>query len=166
MFMSLAVRINLENQQKASYKIDELQNKRQEVWSMYCHIAELMPFSAEHKLTEKLLQLCETLIDYVSLGHFGVCESIFTSADRQNPILLAAKDIYTEFSATTETAILFNDKYEYNVDLVVFDGLKQDLSGLGESLAKRFELEDRLCELLLKLEKITGPKTIDFSPGP
>ncbi|HEY8035053.1 MAG TPA: Rsd/AlgQ family anti-sigma factor [Methylobacter sp.] len=147
--MSIAVQLNPERKQQAYQLIAELQNERQEVWSLYCHVAELMPFSANPTVRKKLARFSEILIDYVSLGHFGVCECLFRDADGQDSALSAAKEIYPELSSTTEAAISFNDKYESGATTVL-DDLKQDLSALGESLAKRIDLEDRLCELMLQ----------------
>lgn len=147
--MSIAVKINPERQQQAYQLIAELQYERQEVWSLYCHVAELMPFSANQTVRKKLARFSEMLIDYVSLGHFGVCECLFADADNQDPALSAAKEIYPALSSTTQAAVSFNDKYE-NGAATMLDELKQDLSALGESLAKRIDLEDRLCELILQ----------------
>lgn len=146
--MSIAVQINPERQQQTYQLIAELQHERQEVWSLYCHVAELMPFSANQTVRKKLAQFSEMLIDYVSLGHFGVCECLFADADNQDPALSAAKEIYPALSSTTHAAVSFNDKYENGA--TTLDDLKQDLSTLGESLAKRIDLEDRLCELMLQ----------------
>ncbi len=148
--MSIAVKINPERQQQAYQLIAELQHERQEVWSLYCHVAELMPFSANQTVRKKLARFSEMLIDYVSLGHFGVCECLFAGADSQDPALSAAKEIYPALSSTTEVAVSFNDKYENSAATTILDDLKQDLSALGESLAKRIDLEDRLCELILQ----------------
>jgi regulator of sigma D len=57
------------------------------------------------------------------------------------------KKIDLALSASTEAAVSFNDKYESDA-AIILDDLKQDLSALGESLAIRSELEDRLCELM------------------
>ena len=148
--MSIAVQMNPEKKQQAYQLIAELQKERQEVWSLYCHIAELVPFSANRTVRKKLVRFSEILIDYVSLGHFGVCECLFADADSQDPALSVAKEIYPVLSSTTEAAVSFNDKYENSAATTIFDDLKQDLSALGESLAKRIDLEDRLCELILK----------------
>ncbi|MGZ8157202.1 MAG: Rsd/AlgQ family anti-sigma factor [Methylobacter sp.] len=147
--MSIAVKLNPERQQQAYQLIAELQHERQEVWSLYCHIAELIPFSANQTVRKKLARFSEMLIDYVSLGHFGVCECLFADADNQDPALSAAKEIYPALSSTTQAAVSFNDKYE-NGAATMLDELKHDLSALGESLAKRIDLEDRLCELMLQ----------------
>ena len=148
--MSIAVQINPEKKQQAYQLIAELQHERQEVWSLYCHVAELMPFSANQTVRKKLARFSEMLIDYVSLGHFGVCECLFANADNQDPALSAAKEIYPALSSTTQAAVSFNDKYENGAATTMLDELKQDLSALGESLAKRIDLEDRLCELILQ----------------
>jgi regulator of sigma D len=148
--MSIAVKINPERQQQAYQLIAELQHERQEVWSLYCHVAELMPFSANQTVRKKLARFSEMLIDYVSLGHFGVCECLFASTDSHDPALSAAKAIYPALSSTTEVAVSFNDKYENSAATTILAELKQDLSALGESLAKRIDLEDRLCELMLQ----------------
>ncbi len=117
---------------------------------MYCHIAELMPFSANQSVRKKLGRIAEIRIDYVSLGHFGVCERLFRDADSQDPALSVAKEIYPALSSTTDAVVSFHDKYESGAAPTILDDLKQDLSALGESLAKRIDLEDRLCELMLQ----------------
>jgi regulator of sigma D len=148
--MSTAVQINPEKRQQAYRLIAELQNERLEVWSLYCHVAELKPFSAKKQVKNKLTEFSQILVDYVSLGHFGVYERILAGNERRSRVLSVATDIYPEFSATTEAAISFNDKYENINEISVFDDLEQELSALGENLAKRIDLEDKLCALLKK----------------
>ncbi|TRW94433.1 Rsd/AlgQ family anti-sigma factor [Candidatus Methylobacter oryzae] len=147
--MSIAVQLNPERKQQAHQLIAELQHERQQVWFLYCHVAALMPFSANPTVRKKLARFSEILIDYVSLGHFGICECLFRDADSQDPALSAAEQIYPALSSTTDAAVSFNDKYEGGA-AIVLDDLKQDLSALGENLAKRIDLEDRLCELMLQ----------------
>jgi regulator of sigma D len=146
--MSIAVQMNSEKKQQAYQLIAELQKERQEVWSLYCNIAELIPFSANRTVRKKLAGFSEILIDYVSLGHFGVCEYLFAGADSLDPALSVVEKIELALSASTEVAVSFNDKYESDAAIIP-DELKQDLSALGENLAIRSELEDRLCDLML-----------------
>jgi len=146
--MSVATPVNPERRQQACQLIAELQNERQEVWSLYCNFAELKPFSSYDSVKSLLTKFSHILVDYVSLGHFGVYERLLAGTERRSRVLSVAKEIYPEFSATTDAAISFNDKYD-NVDKIdVFEDLEQDLSALGESLAKRIDLEDRLCEVM------------------
>jgi regulator of sigma D len=146
--MSISTPVNTERRQRASQLIAELQNERQEVWSLYCHVAELKPFSANDTVKNLLTRFAQLLVDYVSLGHFGVYERLLAGTERRHSVLSVAKAIYPEFSSITEAAISFNDKYENIEEINSFDDLEQDLSALGESLAQRIVLEDQLCELM------------------
>jgi len=146
--MNAAVKINPERRQQAYQLITELQNERQKVWSLYCHVAELMPFSANQAVRKKLTKFSEILIDYISLGHFGVYERLLSGTEQRAQVLSVAKEIYPALSATAEAAVSFNDKYDGKEENIL-DDLKQDLSTLGENLAKRIDLEDQLCALML-----------------
>ena len=146
--MPVATPINTERRQQSYELIAKLQNERQKVLSLYCNVAELKPFSANDAVKSLLTQFSQILVDYVSLGHFGVYERLLAGTERRSRVLSVAKDIYPEFSATTDAAISFNDKYDNVEKIGVFEDLEQDLSALGESLAKRIDLEDRLCEVM------------------
>jgi regulator of sigma D len=146
--MPNTAQVSTERRQQANQLIAELQNERQELWSLYFHVAELKPFSAKKQVKNVLTEFSQILVDYVSLGHFGVYERILAGNERRTRVLSVAKDIYPEFSATTEAAISFNDKYEKISESNSFDNLEKELSALGENLAKRIDLEDKLCQLL------------------
>ena len=146
--MPVATPINTERRHQSYELIAKLQNGRQEVLSLYCNFAELKPFSANDAVKSLLTQFSQLLVDYVSLGHFGVYERVLSGNERRSRVLTVAKDIYPEFSATTDAAILFNDKYDNVEKMDVFEDLEEDLSALGASLTKRSDLEDRLCEVM------------------
>ena len=146
--MPVASPINTERRQQSYELITKLQNERQEVLSLYYNFAELKPFSANDAVKSLLTQFSQILVDYVSLGHFGVYERLLAGTERRSRVLSIAKDIYPEFSLTTDAAISFNDKYDNVEKIDVFEDLEQDLSVLGENLAKRIDLEDRLCEVM------------------
>ncbi|MDD1619688.1 MAG: sigma D regulator [Methylococcaceae bacterium] len=146
--MPVATPINTERRQQSNELIAKLQNERREVWSLYCNVAELKPFSANDAVKSLLTQFSQLLVDYVSLGHFGVYERLLAGTERRSRVLTVAKELYPEFSKTTDAAISFNDKYDNVQKIEVFEDLEQDLSVLGESLAKRIDLEDRLCEVM------------------
>ena len=146
--MPVATPINTERRQQSNELIAKLQNERREVWSLYCNVAELKPFSANDAVKSLLTQFSQILVDYVALGHFGVYERVLSGNERRGRVLAVAQEIYPEFSATTDAVISFNDKYD-NVDKIErFEDLEQDLSVIGENLAKRIDLEDRLCEVM------------------
>ncbi|MGR9115155.1 MAG: Rsd/AlgQ family anti-sigma factor [Gammaproteobacteria bacterium] len=147
--MTAAIQLNPERRHQALQLIEELKTERHEVWAMYCHIAELKPFSANQKVRKKLTEFSQLLVDYISLSHFGIFERLLSGNERRNAMLSLAQELYPELSKTTDAAIAFNDKYENAERPIENDTLQQDLSVLGENLAIRIDLEDRLCSMLL-----------------
>lgn len=146
--MTVATPIHTERRQQSGQLIAELQKERQDVLSLYCGFAELKPFSAHGGVKKLLTRFSQLLVDYVSLGHFGLYERLLAGTERRQGVLSVAREVYAEFSATTDAVIAFNDKYDNVEKIEGFDDLEQDLSVLGESLAKRIDLEDRLCEVM------------------
>ncbi|MDO8843912.1 MAG: Rsd/AlgQ family anti-sigma factor [Methylicorpusculum sp.] len=140
---------NIDRRQQSRHLVDELKKERQEVWSMYCRVAELKPFSPQQKVQLKLTEFSQLLVDYISLGHFGIYDRLVTGDERRAGVLNVAEQIYPELSKTTDVAIAFNDKYEDALQALNLETLEHDLSHLGEHLAIRIDLEDKLCNMLL-----------------
>lgn len=96
---------------------------------------------------EVLTDFCQQLMDYVSLGHFEVYESLVANCHVQGDASLSlARGLYPEISKTTDIALVFNDKYTNINNVDKYDVLSDDLSRMGVALAERFELEDQLIE--------------------
>lgn len=126
-----------------------LQEERSAVWSLYCRIAEMKPFSSENAVRPILSAFSQLLIDYISLGHFSIYEHLIVEKQHQTSVLTYAEQIYPAFSNITASAVSFSDTYDDGKRNFKTDKLAQDLSVLGEHLAERMELEDRLCSMLL-----------------
>ncbi len=150
--MSTALNNEPDRRQQASLLIKELQEERQLVWSLYCKIADLKPFLPGKNIQSMLTEFSQMLIDYVSLGHFGVFQRIFEGNERREAVQSVANEIYPEFVSITDVALEFDEKYSQNQDQEkLYSGsLEKDLSLLGENLANRIDLEDRLCEVMLR----------------
>ncbi len=138
-----------ERRHKAKHLVTELQRERHEVWALYCQIADLKPYDGNTDVKLILNKFSEIMIDYVSLGHFGIYERLLAGTERREGVLSNAKQIYPEFSRTTDAVVNFNDQYDQNNRKFEIQSLETDLSELGEQLAKRMEMEDQLCNLLL-----------------
>ncbi len=147
--MSAVMLSKTERRQNNQNLVLQLQKERQQVWSLYCKVAELKPFSSTSETQLLLTKFSQLLIDYVSLGHFGLFDRVISGNERRESVLSAAKNLYPEFSKTTEDVIAFNDQYDDNLNTLKVDSLEADLSSLGESLAKRVDLEDKLCQLVV-----------------
>ncbi len=88
---------------------------------------------------------CQTLMDYVAHGHFGVHEKLVNAALANK--LSLDKTLLENIESTTDDVQAFNDKYTRPKDL---DDWFEDLSHLAERLAHRKEWEDRLMQAYLR----------------
>lgn len=147
--MSATHKIAAMRHQQADMLINELLAERHQVWSLYCRVAELKPFVCNRQVKSKLAEFSQLLIDYVSLGHFGIYQRILECTEQRSQLFKLAEEMYPRFVKTTETAVSFNDKYDHGENSSLTDNLEQDLSALGESLAQRIDMEDQLCDLIL-----------------
>lgn len=138
-----------ERRPQTSRMVQELIEERQQVWALYCQLGEMKPFAATPPVTEAVRCFCQLLIDYISLGHFGVYRRIIDGTERRVRAIETAEQVYAAIEDATDVALAFNDKYEQADAVRLRHELEADLSRLGEALASRFELEDRLMASLL-----------------
>ncbi|QFU21037.1 sigma D regulator [Shewanella eurypsychrophilus] len=132
--------------------IDHWLNNRRKLLVNYCQIAGIPPYESTEKslpAVKTVKEFCDLLVDYVSEGHFEVYDRVVTACEKnglssQN----LAQNLVPRISETTDSALDFNDKYTESKDDKVLFQLDKDLSSLGHAMETRFELEDRLLEVL------------------
>lgn len=127
--------------------IGKLLTERQEMLVLFNRLAEYKTFTRSAPAQAVLQRFCQVLMDYIALGHFEVYQCIEEgtgNTERCRKIKEMARDLYPRIAATTQTAVDFNDRYDSGNRVDVVKGLSGDLSRLGEQLATRVELEDRL----------------------
>ena len=84
-------------------------------------------------LSQALLgRFCDTLVDYLSAGHFQVFQRIVPTAHE-----------YAAIESTTQLAMAFNDRFGNLLEVDIAE-LKAELEALALALGTRFELEDDL----------------------
>lgn len=110
---------------------------------------------AANEQAQALQSFCETLMDYVSAGHFEIYEQLIREArEFDDGGLELAHQLYPALEKTTEFILHFNDKYDTHDRCAQHaDDLADDLSRLGERMTERFELEDRLIERLHNIHR-------------
>ncbi len=143
--MTESIRDRRENTGKL---IRELLEERQQVWTLYCALSGMQPFIAGPSLDGKIQEFCQLLIDYISLGHFGIYQRLTDGSERRGKVLEVAEQIYQRIVEATDFAVDFNDKYENLSGDELREHLANDLSKLGEELAVRNELEDQLLSAM------------------
>ena len=128
--------------------IDRWLQERQELLVALCELSGVDNFdenNSEHG--KQIRHFCQTLVDYVSAGHFEVYDQLIKEGrdfdDKDG--LKAAAELYKVIDATTEYLLDFNDKYQETDDLST---LATDLSQAGQQLESRFEAEDQMIAVL------------------
>lgn len=140
-----------EKRRMAGELVRKLVTERNEVLVLFCRLAGLDSFedkSAKTAPAELLESFCQILVDYIAAGHFILYDRVLRGEERREEIRKVAEEIYPAIAKTTETALDFNDKYNCEDQCQITNSLFQDLSKLGEVLAQRIELEDRLARML------------------
>ncbi len=129
--------------------IDRLLARRQEVLVHYERVAGIQPYENDPPGADLLKRFSQLLMDYIALGHFGLYQRITEGSERRSNVLNVAEEIYPHIAITTEKALDFNDAYDQADKSAPLEALRERLSALGEVLAHRIEMEDRLIAAML-----------------
>ncbi len=149
-------------ERRSSDVVNKLLTERKEMLALYCRMAGIDSYSTDTKdvkdtnneSDQQLLQeFCQVLIDYIAAGHFGLYERIINGQERRRSVADEAKKLYPRIAESTQIAVDFNDKYDCEDYCDISEDFQSDLSYLGEQLATRIELEDRLINILNKPPK-------------
>jgi regulator of sigma D len=128
--------------------IDRWLQERQEMLVKYCALSTINIFDESNSgHRQKVRHFCQTLMDYISAGHFEVYDQLMREGqdfgDKDG--LKAASKSYKIIDTKTEQLLDFNDKYQETDDM---SSLVVDLSTAGQQLASRFEAEDEMISIL------------------
>ena len=129
--------------------INRFVEERTRMLSLYSDLAATHPFNDAKSVTSLLTRFCEALIDYTADAHFRLYRFIDDRQERRGNVNAIATEVYPVIINTTQDILDFNDKYDAFVYESHVNGLEADLSLLGEKLADRIELEDRIIEALI-----------------
>ena len=141
-----------ERRQRTRQLIDKMLAQREQLMALLCEVSGVEPFATEKPLPQLLEEFCQVLVDYIASGHFGLYERIAVGTERRKAVVKLAQQSYAKIVDTTQVALDFNEKYDDLKDRDDLEILQPDLWRLGEELATRIELEDKLIESLLGSE--------------
>ena len=139
----------IERRTSSHQMIHKFVEERTRMLSLYSDLAASHPFKDPGAVTSLLNKFCEALIDYTADAHFRLYRYIDDRQERRGNVLEVAAEVYPIIIDTTQDILDFNDKYEAFGYKEQVNGLEADLSLLGEKLADRIELEDRVIEALV-----------------
>lgn len=126
----------------------KLVTQRTQMLVLYCRAAGLGTEPDSSSAGDVVEEFCQVLVDYIAAGHFTLYERIASGQERRREVREIAEQTYPTIADTTERAVSFNDKYEDKRRAEHREELMKDLSELGEQLAIRVELEDRLLNAM------------------
>lgn len=129
-------------------KLATLVQTRTEALALFNDLINRRPYRPEPEMKDALQEFCEALIDYTASAHFQLYRFLETNVERRTPVLKVADEVYPQIVRTTDAILEFNDKYEKARLEDYVDCLPEDLSRLGEALADRIMLEDRMISVL------------------
>ena len=136
--------------------LEALKEQRQQTLMAYCNLTGVSsPEQSESGALKDIApvalgEFLNVMVDYIAMGHFTVYQRIIEGKERRSSVREAAERVYPSIGETTDIMVEFNDKYE-NFDGSADDqvALKEDISRLGEMLAIRGELEDKILTALV-----------------
>ncbi|WP_342322693.1 sigma D regulator [Kosakonia sp. BYX6] len=129
--------------------VDHWLDVRKQLLVSYYNLVGIKPGKGSFvQLNEKALDdFCHNLVEYLSAGHFNIYERIISEMEGASP-LLAATQLYPQLEANTlEIMKYYDSSLENAIDDDNCLEFQQALSGIGEALAARFTLEDKLIVL-------------------
>jgi regulator of sigma D len=136
--------------------IESLVKLRQEVIVSFCKLSGVSTFADRESANftikaDQLRSFCQVMVDYTAMGHFEIYQRIIEGKERRRAVKDVAAEVYPAIAETTDFLVDFNDKYD------TFEGteddvhmLSGDLSQLGEIIAVRGDLEDKILAALKK----------------
>jgi len=131
--------------------VDRWLHVRKHLLVAYYNLVGIKPGKESYmRLNEKALDdFCQSLVDYLSDGHFNIYERIIREMEGTSPFLAATK-LYPQLEANTQQIMDYYDStLENAIDHDNYLEFQQALSDLGEALEERFTLEDKLIALAL-----------------
>jgi len=129
--------------------IERLLGERERMLLLYEQSAGVVPAPAGEDYPQLLRRFAELLMDYIAAGHFSLYERIREGAERRRGVHDLAEGLYPRIVATSDAMVAFNDGLTEVTGEEPSDALLAKLSVLGEQIAERVDLEDRLIAEML-----------------
>lgn len=142
--MSAHVEKTRQERRRSYAFIQKLVDSRTEMLSLYSQLAQMKPMASNPDVAPVLEEFCQDVVDYAANAHFQLYRYFAENNERRKEVYDVAQEIYPRIMEITNIILDFNDKYDCGDHCTKLDELEADLSMLGEHLADRIELEDRL----------------------
>jgi regulator of sigma D len=129
---------------RSTSQINKIVDARTEMLALFSELIAKRPFVTDSNVPGLLQQFCQALVDYTAHAHFQLYRHFAENRERRVSVSKVADQIYPKILTITQTILDFNEKYDCEDHCEGLSNLDKDLSELGEHLADRIELEDKL----------------------
>ena len=129
---------------RSTNQINKIVDARTEMLSLFSELVAKRPFATDSAVPAVLQQFCQALVDYTAHAHFQLYRHFAENRERRVSVSKVADEIYPKIFTITQAILDFNEKYDCEDHCEGLSKLDNDLSKLGEHLADRIELEDKL----------------------
>ncbi|MBL8258762.1 MAG: Rsd/AlgQ family anti-sigma factor [Candidatus Competibacteraceae bacterium] len=125
--------------------VTKLLAARQNSLVLFHKLVALKPFPRIDPVQHLLRRFRQALVDYLALGPFEVYEALEEQPvdSPYRPARELARQLYARIARTTQAALDFHDRFDGDLSGSLAE-LDEELSRLGEQLAARIALEDRI----------------------
>lgn len=126
--------------------VDHWLHARKHLLVAYYNMVGIKPNKESHTaLDEKALDtFCQSLVDYLSSGHFNIYNRIMGKLEDANPSS-GITQIYSKLEQNTQKImVLYDSHLENAIEADSWSEFQQALSQIGEFLEAHFSLEDKL----------------------
>ena len=137
-----------DRRQASRAAIARLVEARDEMLALYHQLVAQRPYEVDEALVEALQDFCNALVDYSAEAHFRLYRYIENASERRRAVREVAAQVYPRISESIDCILEFNDLYGDPERVIEPERLERHLSRLGEVLAERIELEDRIIAAL------------------
>lgn len=142
---------NQERYQRVQKLVQQWLNERNNLQNAYTMLRQVKnpDRHCQHTLSY-LKNFCETLIDYISAGHFEVYDQLAKESEAFGENYQAwLATVHRDIQPSTDCALDFHETYNTDEQCIqAFNKLQGELLNLRQALEQRFQLEDQMIEQL------------------
>lgn len=138
----------VDSERLLNHAVEELLEERRQLLSLFCELAGVEDKPHDGQLQRRLQRFCQLLIDYASLWQFEIHDLLLRSDGRHEAACRQLEKLQPVILDASDVALAFNDRYDASDHLLDLSRLEAHLSQLGETLATRFDAEDRIISTL------------------
>lgn len=137
----------VERRLDSHHKLKSLVQARTRALVAFSRLASMRPFRSNQRLRHTLEAFCDALDEYMSSAHATLYRYIEAGDEKRRDVREVAEAVYPRIMKATGYILHFTERHGRGQRPGDFSTLAEELAELGEVLADRIFLEDKLLEV-------------------